>query len=491
MAQPVLTRPYVRSNTYTSVMYWEKPERPAPPRTLLAIGIAGLAGAIAVPDTTSGIGYLILAVVCAAAAWMVMGRPKAATFAWGALSLALIGVTPFRDAEWLFYLCLLGALAAASLAVAGGRSPTGIFLGSITVTFASVISLPWVMRGLKALCGAKTGTRKVRYGKPVLLSIGLLVVFVPLLASADPAFAKLLSSITPTMDGGFAFRGVLLFALVAIGMSGACLVITSAPDLPDDPRPPSRLSIMEWAMPVGILVLLFTAFAAVQFTALFGGVDYVLRTADITSANYARGGFLQLIVVTVLTLGVVAAAARWAPRHTSTERTWLRGLLGALSLLVLVIVASALSRMWAYQQAYGFTVLRLSVEVFELWLGLVYVLVIVAGVRLEARWLPRAVVGSCLAGLFLFAVLNPERVVAEHNVARYEQTGKIDVPYLSTLSTDAVPVLMRLPVDQRQCAMRGASKRLDDRSWQSWNLSRATALPRVTTGYPARCQPHY
>ncbi|MBE1470865.1 DUF4153 domain-containing protein [Kibdelosporangium phytohabitans] len=486
---PMLTRPFVPSTTYPTIMHWERPEKPAPPRTLLAIGIAGAAGAIALPGTTAGIGYPIVAIACAAAAWLVMGRPGPAALAWGGLSLALIGITPFRDAEWLFYLCLLGSLAAASLAVAGGRSLAGIVLGSVTVTFASALCLPWVFRGLKALRDNGKARRKVRIAKPVLLSAALLVVFVPLLASADAAFANLLGSITPDMDGQFTFRWILVFVLVAIGMAGASLVIASGPRLPDQPRKPSRLSIMEWAMPVGILVLLFTAFAAVQFTALFGGADYVLHTADVTSAQYARGGFWQLVAVTVLTLGVVAAAARWAPRRTPAERKWLRGLLGALSLLVLVIVASALSRMWTYQQAYGFTVLRLSVEAFELWLGLLYVLVLVAGVRLEARWLPRAITGSGLAGLFLFALLNPERVAAEHNVARYEQTKKVDVDYLSRLSADAVPVLLRLPVEHR-CAMTGALERLDDRSWQSWNLSRATALPRVT-GLRAECATRY
>ena len=124
----------------------------------------------------------------------------------------------------------------------------------------------------------------------------------------------------------------------------------------------------------------------------------VLHTSDVKFAEYARSGFWQLLAVTVLTLGVVAAVIRWAPRRTSADRAWLRGLLGALSLLVLVIVASALSRMWTYQQAYGFTVLRLSVEAFELWLGLVYVMIIVAGVSLEARWLPRAIAGSSAVG---------------------------------------------------------------------------------------------
>lgn len=465
--------------TYSTIVRWEKPAEPAPPRTLLAIGIAGAAGAVALPETTSGIGFLVVAIACAGAAWMVIGRLRAETIAWGVLSLALVTITVFRDADWLFHLCMIGAVAAASLALAGGRSIWGMLLGSVSIGLGTLIALPWVVRGLNAL-RRNTTKKTVRIANSVVVSLALLVVFVPLLAGADAAFADMLKGIVPTVDGGHVARWIFVFVLVAMGTAGASLVITSPPELPDNERPPSRLSIMEWAMPVAILVFLFAAFAAVQFTVLFGGVDYVLHTSDVRFADYARSGFWQLLAVTVLTLVVVAAVVRWAPRKTPAERAWLRGLLGALSLLVLVIVASALNRMWTYQEAYGFTVLRLSVEAFELWLGLVYVMIIVAGARLEARWLPRAIIGSALTGLLVFAILDPERLIAEHNVARLAETGKIDVHYLARLSADAAPALARLPLEHRSCAMTGAEIRMHDRSWQSWNLSRANAAPYLS-----------
>ena len=69
-------------------------------------------------------------------------------------------------------------------------------------------------------------------------------------------------------------------------------------------------------------------------------------------------------------------------------------MLGALCLLTLVVVASALYRMHVYEEAYGFTRLRLLVSVFEGWLGLVVLLVLGAGLRLRGSWVPRAVLLS-------------------------------------------------------------------------------------------------
>ncbi len=62
--------------------------------------------------------------------------------------------------------------------------------------------------------------------------------------------------------------------------------------------------------------------------------------------------------------------ARRRARHRPRPAA-LRLLLGALCVLTLAVVASALYRMSLYQDAFGYTVLRVFVDGFELWLGLV------------------------------------------------------------------------------------------------------------------------
>jgi hypothetical protein len=445
---------------------WEIPAEAATPKSLAAIGVAGLAGAIALPTRAAGVGFLVVAVVCAACTWWVMGRVRLASATWGVLSLALVAVTVTRDAGWLFLMCLIGACVAGSLAVAGGRSVSGLFSGALTVMVASALSIPWVARGL-TVAGRRTTRRSIRVGQSVVVSVVLLAVFTPLLAGADAAFAQVVRNILPEFDIDSVVRWFGLFFVVGLGAAGAFMTVASPPHLAESAPPRRRLSTVEWGMPAGILVVLFTGFAAVQLAAFFGGSDYVLKTANLTYAEYARTGFWQLSAVTLLTLAVVAGVARWAATQTARDRVFLRSVLGALCLLMLVVVASALTRMWAYQQAYGFTVMRLLVEVCELWLGVVYLLVIAAGVRLSGGWLPRAIVGSALAGLLAFAWVNPERLVAAHNVTRWEATHKLDATYLGGLSADAAPELDRLPADVRPCGSYPP-----DTDWRDWNLSR-------------------
>ena len=269
--------------------------------------------------------------------------------------------------------------------------------------------------------------------------------------------------------------GVVLF--------GAAYLRAAPPDLSGLESPGTRrVRRLEWAVPLGALITLFAAFVAVQVTILFGGARHVLGTDGLTFADYARGGFWQLLTVTGLTLLVLAGAARWAPRDTRTDRVLIRVLLGALAGLTLVIVASALHRMDVYADSYGLTRLRLLVALCEAWLGVVFVLVLIAGIRLRAVWLPRAVVAAGVLALLGLAVANPDAVIANRNIARYERTHRIDTWYLSTLSADAVPALADLPAGLRGCAMVGLAEDLrapDD--WRGWNAARQRARDRMAT----------
>ena len=458
--------------------WWPPAAGPATPVALQAASLAGLVAAIVLRLDRPGIGWFIVSLVAAGAVFVVARSQAVVRPAWMAIALVLMAVSGLRASEWLFTLCVLTACVAGSLSVAGGRSIRGLFFGSIAVPVASLRALPWVARGLAAL-RVRGGNHAVRLGGSVLVSVVLLAIFAALFAGADAAFAHILSDLLPSIDGGTVARWIFLFFLVGMGTAGACYLVASPPPLDaGQTRRWKSLRRIEWTLPVGLLVLLFASFVAVQLAALFGGSDYVLRTAGLTYAEYARSGFWQLMVITVLTLAVIALAARWARTETPADRAWLRGVLGALAGLTLIIVASALSRMWAYQQAYGFTVLRLLVEACELWLGIVYLLVIAAGVRLRTGWLPRAIVGTGMVALIALAALNPDRFIAERNIARWEQTGKIDVDYLSGLSADAADTLTRLPEPQRSCALATLKHRLDrdaDDDWRSWNAGRSTA----------------
>ena len=105
-----------------------------------------------------------------------------------------------------------------------------------------------------------------------------------------------------------------------------------------------------------------------------------------------------------------------------------------------------------YQDAFGFTTLRVFVDGFELWLGLVVLMLVVGVLRLSWRWVPRAVLVAGAVFTLGFAAMNPDGWVAGQNIDRFEASGKVDTLYLSTLSADAAPTIAeRLPREVVTC----------------------------------------
>ncbi|MFC8528794.1 DUF4153 domain-containing protein [Nocardia sp. NPDC057227] len=456
---------------------------------LTAAGTAGLAGVLTVTLERPGIGWLLAGAAAVAAVTTVYRRALRAVPAedatapvwrserlwWTLATLALLAVGTFRAATWLFALCAIAAGVTASLAVLGRRTFHGFLFDILAIPLTAIDATGWVWaaQGRRRRDGTATGNRRLAVS--LAATITVLLVFVPLLTGADATFAAAIDTITPRLSGDTIFTWIIVFTALVIGVISA-IYLLAGPLGPAATKPPRRtFALLEWTLPVGTLTALFAAFVGTQLVAAFGGGDYVQRTAGLTYAEYARSGFWQLSAVTVLTLAVILPVLHRAAKDTAAERRWLRTLLIAVSGLTLVIDASAITRLWTYQEAYGHTVLRLLVGTTELGLAAVYLMVIVAVLRLHWTWLPRAAIGTAVATLLALAVLDPERLIADRNIDRWQHTGALDTGYLGGLSADIAPAIDRLPADLRLRLRTAIAHQLDGDTWQSWNLARHKA----------------
>ncbi|MCW2642894.1 MAG: hypothetical protein JWP76_5200 [Dactylosporangium sp.] len=459
--------------------------RPPGRRVLGTVFGAAVLAAGTVTLDRPGLGWLLTGValiaVVAASSVELRVRPDVRRCLWAAAGIALLAVGTVRAAGWLYVLCVPLAGLCAAQALIDGPSVRAMLVGVLAGPVTVVRALPWAGRGVRELAPRGRPQAVVRLSASIGVSVLLLLVFGALFASADDAFARLLARVVPQVDASGVPRWIFLFVVVAVAGLGAAYLVAAPPRLAEPAEPRRPLRLVEWALPVVLLDALFALFVLVQVAVLFGGRDHVLRPGGPDFAQYARGGFWQLLVVTALTLVVIGVVARAAPRTGRVDRTAIRALVGALAILTLVIVASAMKRMGLYEEAYGYTRLRLVVSAAELWLGLLFVLVLLAGVRLRTAWLPQAVLASAVVGLLALAALDPDRFIAGQNVDRFNRTGRVDLFYLSGLSPDAAPELARLPVQKRSCALELIGRGLSDGqdSWSSYNLgrSRARAIP--------------
>ncbi|HET7388667.1 MAG TPA: DUF4173 domain-containing protein [Nocardioidaceae bacterium] len=466
------------TNLQTAASSWpgqlwpERRSSPGAPFLVAALGV-GLFAAAVLPDSSPGIAtFLVLAAceVVAGGAFACSGRPRTAyQLGCGLLCLLLLAPLFLLDALWVVALCVLAAAAVTVGALVDARTLTGIVASAFAVPLATLRGLPWLGRGLSVARRFGAWGSVVR---TLAISAGLLLVFGALFASADALFSSWAGALVPDVSAEwFALRGFLLVAFTGLSLAG--VYVASNPPVADrlsPPQPSRHVRTFEWLVPVGVLDVMFALFVAAQATAMFGGRGYVRRTTGLSYADYVHQGFAQLTVVTALTLLVVAGTSHVAEKASPRDRALLRVALGALTALTLVVVASALLRMHIYEEAFGFTRLRLLVSVFEGWLGIVVVLVMLAGFRLRGSWVPRTMLISGAVALLALASVNPDAMIASHNLDRYRQTGRIDAGYLAELSSDAAPLLAGRWRGFDVCASGG-----EPSSGLSWNLSRARA----------------
>jgi hypothetical protein len=488
--------------------HWPGPGRPASPTTVVAVLAATLIAALSIPLDRAGLGWFVTALAGTAGlvAARVIRAPEAVPplvghrvdtgtadrYLWATATVALLATGTFRAAGWLFALCLLTATLTTALALSSGRSMRSIVVTYALVPIAATRGGLWLARGARGLRGQGRGGDAVRVLATVAVSVVLLVVFGALFVSADAAFARFFEAAIPDLRPETILRWIFV-TLVTAPLLTAAAFLRAAPPSPGrlDRTEGRKVGRLEWAIPLGLLVLLFAAFVAIQLAVLFGGAQHVVETEGLTYAEYARSGFWQLCAVTGLTLVVLAGAARWAPRTERADRILLRVVLGALATLTLVIVGSALHRMNLYTATYGLTRLRLLVAICEAWFGLVLVMVLVAGIRIRATWLPRVAIAAGVLTLLGLAGANPDALIAENHVQRFERTQKIDVQYLADLSPDAVPALAGLDdPERRDCLLAAIGDGMPADDWRGFNLARETArdlVPQHPPASPSAC----
>ena len=165
------------------------------------------------------------------------------------------------------------------------------------------------------------------------------------------------------------------------------------------------------------LVLVYIVFFVSQwdyYTSAFKGV----LPDSLIYATYAREGFFQLCRVSAINLAIVSAVSIFASRKAKGSDLFLKLVRIVFSLITLVLIATAMSKMWLYIDSYGLTVKRVLSSWFMVLLALVFVVIILK------QFIPKikTVVTSLVIALVMFLLLafsNYPSIIANYNVDRY------------------------------------------------------------------------
>lgn len=343
--------------------------------------------------------------------------------------------------------------------------------------------------------GVKKLQRTSQITKGILITLPIVLFFLFLLSSADLVFKKLVTNLfifNFNFDSEVVLQISLIFLFTLLWLGVYTYILENVSKTNNQPLSAvvSRYNFgnIEAGILFSTLNVLFLAFVIIQIKYLFAGHGAITQLG-FTYAEYAHKGFGELIVVALLTFVLLFLAERYLERSENKSSLLFKILTGILIMFVLVIMTSAFIRLGIYEEAYGFTVLRILVQAFIIWLTAVFLWLaykIIKGV--EDR--------SFIFGIFLlvvlffvvFNLLNPDSFVTRKNINQFTKTGTLDTIYLSTLSADAVPELIPL------LEMSGVNDKYGNKlsgevatalkiyynpevkhSWQSYNLSRSKA----------------
>jgi hypothetical protein len=274
----------------------------------------------------------------------------------------------------------------------------------------------------------------------VVIALPICALLSALLASADPVFASFFSF---NVDVG-RFLTDILFVLVGAAAMAGLFRAAAAEPLERLDGPVWRLGATEALVVLVLLDAVFGAFALAQVLAASGSAADTLRSAGVTYSEYARSGFFQLLWAGGITLVMLILFSRITGLTRPEHKLAFLILAETAIALTLMIVVVAFHRLSLYEEAYGFTMLRLYSHIFAVWIALVFVFLAaeMLGLWRHRRWFVGVTTSTAVAVLLALNFVNPEAVVVALNVNHAQATGKIDRDYLAQLSSDATPALL-------------------------------------------------
>jgi len=350
-----------------------------------------------------------------------------------------------RASPWLLWPDLIAAVALVGLAASVAVRGSAFDLGVAELAARAVQALVQVAAGVGFVGRPLLKTRgrlaaAVPLLRGVLIAVPIAALLAGLLASADPVFASFFNL---NIDVGRLLLDVLFIAVGSLCAAGLLRLAASEP-LDRFDGPAWRLGGTEALVVLAILDAVFAAFAIAQVLAASGAAADTLRSAGVTYADYARSGFFQLLWVSGITLAVLflfSRISKFSNRRNALAFMVLAECAIALTLMVDVV---AFRRLSLYEEAFGFTMLRLYSHVFAVWIAVVFGLLAAdfVGLWSRRRWFVGATVASALTVLLGLNFINPEALVVAFNTNHAQTAHKIDGDYLSQLSSDATPALL-------------------------------------------------
>ena len=315
----------------------------------------------------------------------------------------------------------------------------------LRAVFGSIGKLSAPFTDGKAYFDGKPGDKKGKAGPilvGILIAIPTCIALGLILASADAVFENIFVRFFEEIIRWENIIGVCF--MLAFGfLSAYCGMRQVQAEGPlITVKEPKKTGPVTAITVTSVVTLLYLLFSVVQILFLFTGSFELPK--GISYAEYARRGFFQLLVVSVMNLAVVLILKK----HIEKSKV-LNAILLVICFCTYIMIASSAIRMIMYIQAYNLTMYRISVLFALLTLAVLLVGVIILVVKDDFSFRRFCVIAMSIIYI-PFAFLNADAQIARfnlknNNVVKSADSSRrnyhYDFYYISSLSTDAAPAI--------------------------------------------------
>ena len=319
----------------------------------------------------------------------------------------------------------------------------------------------------------------------LLIMVPVLGIVMTLLIKADAAFENMMKMV-PKANMSEAF--VTVFFGIAVFFVMYTRVVALARREKDEPvaqgsgRGLSKITMNTALIGLCAVYLLYLVSQLAYFVSGFAGIV----PEGYSRAEYARRGFFEMAWLCAINMGLNVFSVTLVRKSGGRAPLSTRLLCLFVGLVTLFLVAAASAKMLTYIDGYGLTRLRVMTQLIILFFGLAAVTVSVSLFLKKPRYMPVLLIGALLLGGSAFWV-DVDTLVAAYNVSAYQHgvLETVDVEYLGTLSSGAIPQIAKLLDDQDPQVAEAAQRVLNqkDVQWQDfrdWNYADWRAKPYVS-----------
>ena len=302
-----------------------------------------------------------------------------------------------------------------------------------------------------AIASLLAGRKNQTIGKiflGIIPAIPVLIVIIPLLMSSDEAFSGMISLVFENI--ALLVFEIIFGFIISIFLIAYCFSLKKKkfPEIKEsDFKGLENIPVISFLSVLAICYLSYLFSQLAYFFSAFSG--FLPSGYEFSVSSYARRGFFEMSIISAINFVIIFAVLLLSLKKNGKINLVSRILCTFIGIFTLMIIATALSKMFLYINSFGMTELRINTSVFMIFLAVVFIALMIRLYVPSVKVIKIGLITAAIA-LIILGTANVNSVIAKYNYEAYKNgtLKDIDVSTIYMLGDEGIPYLAELMNDE-------------------------------------------